>query len=64
MVTCSYDRTVKIWGGGDWTMIKSLCGHEGQVGAVDVSDDGEIIASCGLDKTWKIWKKEEEGGGY
>eukprot|EP00009_Paramoeba_aestuarina_P012260 CAMPEP_0201528098 /NCGR_PEP_ID=MMETSP0161_2-20130828/37306_1 /ASSEMBLY_ACC=CAM_ASM_000251 /TAXON_ID=180227 /ORGANISM="Neoparamoeba aestuarina, Strain SoJaBio B1-5/56/2" /LENGTH=515 /DNA_ID=CAMNT_0047929239 /DNA_START=29 /DNA_END=1576 /DNA_ORIENTATION=- len=60
LVTCSYDKTVKIWGGGDWTMIKSLSGHDGQVSAVDVSGDGEMIASCGLDKTWKVWKKEEE----
>ena len=59
LVTSSYDATVKIWGGGDWTMIKSLSGHDGQVSAVDVSADAEMIASCSLDKTWKIWKKEE-----
>ena len=57
LVTSSFDQSVKLWT-GDWTLIKVLSGHEGQVSGVDISFDASLIASCGFDKTWKIWKKE------
>jgi U4/U6 small nuclear ribonucleoprotein PRP4 len=54
-VTSGFDKTVNIFSADDWALVKSLSGHSGNVLSVDVSDDAQWIASCGHDRTVKLW---------
>ncbi|KAG0174743.1 U4/U6 small nuclear ribonucleoprotein Prp4 [Apophysomyces sp. BC1034] len=58
MTTVGYDGCVKLWSGDDYRLIKSLEGHEGKVMGVDVSNDGNFVASSGSDRTFKLWADE------
>ncbi|KAF2753236.1 U4/U6 small nuclear ribonucleoprotein-like protein Prp4 [Pseudovirgaria hyperparasitica] len=57
-VSCGFDKKIKIYSSDDWEIVKVLSGHTGNVLSVDVSSDGEYIASSGHDRTVKIWKRD------
>ena len=50
LVTCSFDRTVKVWGADDLSLSTVFEGHGHPVGGVDFSPDGETIASCSYER--------------
>lgn len=54
LVSSSYDRTIKIWSEGDYKLLRTLPGHEGNIMCVDVSQDGKYIASSSYDRTFKL----------
>lgn len=54
-VSSGFDKNVNIFSADDWSLVKSLSGHSGNVLSVDVSDDAKWIASCGHDRTVKLW---------
>ena len=54
-VTSGFDRSVNVFSADDWSLVKSLSGHSGNVLSVDVSGDAQWIASCGHDRTVKLW---------
>ncbi|KAK2740389.1 hypothetical protein FQN57_006129 [Myotisia sp. PD_48] len=54
-VTGGFDKTVNIFSADDWSLVKSLSGHSGNVLSVDVSADAKWITSCGHDRTVKLW---------
>jgi U4/U6 small nuclear ribonucleoprotein PRP4 len=54
-VSSGFDKNVNIFSADDWSLVKSLSGHSGNVLSVDVSDDVKWIASCGHDRTVKLW---------
>lgn len=54
-VTSGFDKNVNIFSADDWSLVKSLSGHSGNVLSVDISDDAQWIASCGHDRTVKLW---------
>ncbi|KAL2798158.1 WD40-repeat-containing domain protein [Aspergillus keveii] len=54
-VTSGFDRNVNIFSADDWSLIKTLSGHSGNVLSADVSYDAQWIASCGHDRTVKLW---------
>eukprot|EP01102_Stenamoeba_stenopodia_P015127 TRINITY_DN5120_c0_g1_i1.p1 TRINITY_DN5120_c0_g1~~TRINITY_DN5120_c0_g1_i1.p1 ORF type:complete len:532 (+),score=123.89 TRINITY_DN5120_c0_g1_i1:167-1762(+) len=56
LITSSFDKSCKIWSGKDWSLLKSLAGHEAKVMDVDISRDGESIVSSSFDRTWKLWR--------
>ncbi|KAL9610128.1 MAG: hypothetical protein Q9167_005148 [Letrouitia subvulpina] len=58
-VSGGFDKKVNIFSADDWPMVKSLDGHSGNVLGVDVSHDAKWIASCGHDRTVKIWGRDE-----
>ncbi|GAB5362761.1 hypothetical protein AAMO2058_000826200 [Amorphochlora amoebiformis] len=60
LLSSSYDETVKIWSARDYQLIKTLKGHEGRVMRVEMSDDGQMVASTSFDRTWKLWMKDED----
>jgi len=58
--TASVDETVRLWDheapkGGDPE--QTLYGHEGPVLSVDLSSDGEFVASGGVDGTVRVWRR-------
>ncbi|KAG9289851.1 hypothetical protein G9A89_015431 [Geosiphon pyriformis] len=58
MASSGFDGVINIWSADDWNLLKSLAGHHGKVMAVDVSSDNNFIASCGSDRTFKLWSNE------
>jgi U4/U6 small nuclear ribonucleoprotein PRP4 len=62
MVSAGFDKAVNIFSADDWAMCKSLTGHDGTVLAADVTDDARYIASCGRDRTVKLWARDDMEG--
>ncbi|CAN6808039.1 unnamed protein product [Brassica oleracea] len=63
LATASYDMKVNIWSDRDFSLVRSLAGHESKV----ASSDSSCIATVSRDRTIKLWKsssneEEEEGG--
>ena len=62
LLTASYDRTAKIFSAVDWTLERTLAGHEDKVMCADVSRDGtNSVVTVGFDKTVKLWQPEAPG---
>jgi U4/U6 small nuclear ribonucleoprotein PRP4 len=62
LVTGGFDKAVNIFSGDDWALCKSLTGHDGAVLSADISADAQWIASCGRDRTVKLWASDFAGG--
>lgn len=58
-VSGGFDKEVNIFSADDWARVKSLSGHSGNVLGVDVDRTGQWIASCGHDRTVKLWGRED-----
>ncbi|KAJ6086885.1 hypothetical protein N7467_005799 [Penicillium canescens] len=54
-VSSGFDKNVNVFSADDWSLVKSLSGHSGNVLSTDISDDTKWIASCGHDRTVKLW---------
>lgn len=54
-VSSGFDKEVNVFSADDWAKVKGLSGHSGNVLGCDVSRDGKWIASCGHDRTVKLW---------
>eukprot|EP01080_Neovahlkampfia_damariscottae_P011700 gene11700-4934_t len=59
-VTCSFDKTCKLWTSTEFKLIKTLKGHEERIMDADISFNQEKIVTTGWDKTWKLWKLQED----
>ena len=55
VVSCSQDKTLRLWNVKDGETIRTLRGHQSQVRALSVSADGKMIVSSSYDKTVKLW---------
>ncbi|PPJ59590.1 hypothetical protein CBER1_01170 [Cercospora berteroae] len=58
LVSAGFDKNVNIFSADDWALCKSLSGHDGTVLSVDVTADATWIASCGRDRTVKLWARD------
>lgn len=58
LLSGSYDCKVKVWTHPGWIPLKTLAGHEQKVSCVDISPDGQYIASSSFDRTFKLWSTE------
>ncbi|KTG47164.1 hypothetical protein cypCar_00010012 [Cyprinus carpio] len=58
LLTGSYDNIAKVWTHPGWSPLKTLAGHEGKVMGLDLSPDGQLIATCSYDRTFKLWMSE------
>ncbi|KAL7980914.1 hypothetical protein Chor_002068 [Crotalus horridus] len=58
LLTGAYDNTAKVWTHPGWNPLKTLAGHEGKVMGLDISLDGQLIATCSYDRTFKLWMAE------
>ena len=61
-VSSGFDKNVNVFSADDWALAKTLSGHSGNVLSVDVSMDGKWIASCGHDRTVKLWGRDDGEG--
>jgi U4/U6 small nuclear ribonucleoprotein PRP4 len=59
LLTSSYDQTVKLWHGTDFTLLKTLAGHEGKVMRADIAPNSAFIATSAFDRTWKLYAYEQ-----
>jgi U4/U6 small nuclear ribonucleoprotein PRP4 len=59
VVSCGFDKNVTVTSDNDWAPIVSLGGHSENVLACDVTNDAKWIASCGRDRTVKLWSRED-----
>ncbi|CAG8328159.1 unnamed protein product [Penicillium salamii] len=57
-VSSGFDKNVNVFSADDWSLVKTLSGHSGNVLSTDISDDAKWIASCGHDRTVKLWGLE------
>jgi WD40 repeat protein len=55
LVTCSADRTVRIWNATTGRQRFSMSGHTAPVHAVAMSPNGSLIVSSAADKTIRLW---------
>lgn len=59
VVSCGFDKNVTITSANDWAPIRTLSGHSANVLACDVSADARWIASCGHDRTVKLFGRDD-----
>lgn len=62
VVSAGFDKKVNVWSADDWVLCKSLTGHDGTVLATDVTDNSRWVASCGRDRTIKLWARDDMEG--
>ncbi|KAI8800721.1 hypothetical protein BJ742DRAFT_859821 [Cladochytrium replicatum] len=55
IVSCSLDRTLKIWNAQSATCEKTLVGHTDGVTTCDITPDFRVIASGSIDGTIRLW---------
>ncbi|ETO35090.1 hypothetical protein RFI_01983 [Reticulomyxa filosa] len=55
VVSCSKDKTIRIWSVKKGKEIKRLEGHSDVVNKVRFSPDGSKLVSCSNDKTIRLW---------
>jgi len=58
-VTGGFDHSAKIWSADDWAPIKTFNAHDRTVTGVDISNDMKYVVSCSLDKTVKLWARDD-----
>jgi WD40 repeat protein len=58
LVTCSQDKTVRVWSTGGQTL-QVLRGHKGGIHAVACTPDGRTAVSAGRDQTLMVWDVEQ-----
>lgn len=58
-VSAGFDKQVNVFSADDWSLAKQLSGHSGNVLSCDVSEDARWIASCGHDRTVKLWGRDD-----
>ena len=57
MVSCSEDKSIKIWDKATGDCIKTLLGHSDAVFSIAILSNNRIV-SCSLDKSIRIWDVE------
>lgn len=58
-VSGGFDKEVNVFSADDWAKVKTLSGHSGNVLGVDVDRNGKWFASCGHDRTVKLWGRDD-----
>jgi U4/U6 small nuclear ribonucleoprotein PRP4 len=61
-VSAGFDKALNVFSADDWSLCKSLTGHDGTVLSCDVDAAGKWVASCGRDRTVKVWAMESADG--
>ena len=59
IVSCGWDKLVKVWSLTNCKLRTNLYGHNGYLNTVTVSPDGSLCASGGKDGTAMLWDLNE-----
>merc|ERR1711971_1406583 len=59
IVSCGWDKLVKVWNLTNCKLRTNLVGHSGYLNTVTVSPDGSLCASGGKDGTAMLWDLNE-----
>jgi len=59
IVSCGWDKIVKVWSLANCKLRNNLLGHSGYLNCVTVSPDGSLCASGGKDGTAMLWDLQE-----
>jgi len=59
LVSCGWDKLVKVWNLSNCKLRTNLVGHTGYLNYVTVSPDGSLCASGGKDCTAMLWDLQE-----
>ncbi|KAF2468141.1 U4/U6 small nuclear ribonucleoprotein-like protein Prp4 [Lindgomyces ingoldianus] len=62
IVSAGFDKNIKIFSADDWSLCKSLKGHQSPVLSTDISRDAAWICSGGKDRTVKLWARDDQEG--
>lgn len=58
LLSCSSDRTIRLWSLEAWACVVVYKGHEGPVWNVKWGPFGHYFLTCGLDRTVRIWGQD------
>jgi transcription initiation factor TFIID subunit 5 len=58
LLSCSSDKTIRLWSLETWTCLIVYKGHEGPIWNVRWSPFGHYFATCGWDKTVRVWAQD------
>lgn len=56
----SRDGSLKYWDGDKFEFIAEMPGQRGEVWAIGVSGDGEMVATASHDKMLRVWRRTDE----
>lgn len=59
MISGSEDGNILWWDVQSKAILQKETGHEGVVLGVDIWDPESLVVSCGLDKTVRVWEKDD-----
>lgn len=59
MVSGGEDGNILWWDVQSKAILQKEAGHEGVVLGVDIWDPESLVVSCGLDKTVRVWEKDD-----
>ena len=60
LVTCSSDRTAKVWDLNRLKVVKTLSGHASGIASVCISHNGQLLATGAEDGEVKFWRVDAE----
>lgn len=59
VISGSEDGNILWWDVQSKAILQKEAGHEGVVLGVDIWDPESLVVSCGLDKTVRVWEKDD-----
>lgn len=59
LVSCSKDRSVKLWDCDSYELITVLGTHAGEVWGLALSFDAAFVVTAGSDKAVRYWKRTD-----
>lgn len=58
LASAGYDGFVKIWSADDWNLLRTLSTDAGKVMSVDMSTDGQLLASGTFNRNFQLYAPE------
>jgi U4/U6 small nuclear ribonucleoprotein PRP4 len=62
LASAGYDGLVKLWSAEDWQLVRSLTADSEKVMSVDLSSDGNLIASGSFSRNYQLFAAEGYSG--